>query len=162
MVHLQEDELVALALDEASSEARSSGCLHLERCPECRTALRDLIRAVALLEAEPTEPAPPDAWIRLRARLEDTRRPQDWSEASWIPMTLAHAGGAVLLLVAAFLLGAWLESTTLWQSIRTWPLARAAGGWGVAAAVFFGAGTFVTLALTPVLWWDARRTRLAD
>jgi anti-sigma factor RsiW len=162
MEHLREEELVALALDEGSSEARTSSCLHLECCPECRTALRDLIRAVALLEAEPTEPVPPHAWTRLRSQLEDARRTRDWTDASWIPITLAHAGGAVLMLVAAILLGTWLESTTLWLSIRTWPLARAAGGWGVAAAVFFGGGTFVTLALTPVLWWESRSTRSAD
>ena len=162
MRHLTEDELVARAFDHDPSGSGAQVAGHLEHCAECRAALGCLARAVALLEAEPMEPAPLQAWQRLRSRLEAERVGNDWTEPRWLPLILAHAGGAALVLVAIVLAGAWLETTVLWHSIRLWPLARATGGWGVAGVLFFLAGTLATLAMAPVLWWESRQPHSAN
>jgi len=157
MPHLGEEELVAIAFAEVPPDMRAAIDAHLARCRECRTACGDLARAVALLEAQPLEPAPPGGWARLRSRLEKTRGDREWAEPAWIPLLAAHAGGAALMLAAMVFFGAWLETTALWQFVRSWPPARAAGGWGATAAVFFGLGTLGTLAMAPVLWWESRQ-----
>lgn len=76
---------------------------HLEACPRCRQQARELARAsgwVRLLKQEPPQPGPA-FWARLRHRLEESERAEEfWSELSWV------AARAVLSLVAlVFLLG---------------------------------------------------------
>jgi hypothetical protein len=159
MRHLQDEELVGLAFDELSGDERAACREHIQDCTVCATAFDGLTSAVALLEKEPTEPPPPFAWVRLKARVEQTGAGSDWQEPAWGPLILGNAAGIILVLTLIFLAGGWLEKASVWQAIRTWPLAAEVGPRSLAALVFFGSGALVTLALTPIFWWESRRPR---
>ena len=127
--------------------------------PGVPAAFEALARAVNLLEREPTEAPPPFAWARLKARIEKSGTGRDWAEPAWTPLILGNIAGMILVLLFIFLTGGWLATTPLWQSRRAWRLAAEIGPHGLTAVVFFGAGALVTLALTPIFWWESRRPR---
>ena len=159
MWHLEDGELVGLVFDELDGPERDACREHLRNCPGCSTAFEGLARAVALLEKEPTEAPPPFAWSRLKARLEGSGASRDWTEPAWMPLILGNVLGIILILLFIFLAGGWLEKGPIWPAIRTWSVAAQIGPHGLAAIIFFGAGTLVTLALTPIIWWEQWRPR---
>jgi hypothetical protein len=159
MRHLQDEELVGLAFDELSGAGRAACKEHVQDCTVCAGALDSLTQAIALVEKEPTEPPPPFAWARLKIRIGKTGAGSDWQEPAWRPLILGNAAGIILVLILIFFAGGWLERASVWQEIRTWPLAAEVGPRSLTALVFFSAGALATLALTPILWWESRRPR---
>ncbi len=158
MWHLQEEDMVSLVFDEVEGDRRAACKAHQRACPDCRESIDRLVRAAELLGKEPMEPAPPFAWSKIRARIERSRAPRDWSEPAWTPLVLGNIAGIALVTLTIALAGKWLESASLWDTIRTWPLARGVGPRSLTALLFFGAGSLVTLALTPIFWWESRLT----
>ena len=161
MRHLQDEELVGLVFDEMPGKEQNACSEHIQACARCASAFEELSRAVVLLEREPTEPPPPFAWSRLKARVEGSGPRYEWREPAWGPLILGNAGGIILVLIFIFLIGGWLEHAPVWQSIQTWPLAIRFGPQGLIALLFFSLGALVTLALTPIFWWESRRPRKA-
>jgi anti-sigma factor RsiW len=159
MWHLQDEDRVGLVFEELPDHQRETCEMHLRTCPACTSAYDELARAVVLLERGPTEPAPPFAWARLKVRIERSVSRGDWCEPAWMPLILGNAAGILLILALIFWGGGWLEKASIWQSIRTWPLAAEVGPRCLTALLFFGAGALVTLALTPILWWESRRAQ---
>jgi hypothetical protein len=161
MRHLQDEEIVGLVFDELPREDVEACRNHVRACAACAAAFEGLSRAVALLEKEPTEPPPPFAWSRLKARVERSGPHYEWHEPAWGPLILGNAGGIILVLIFIFLIGGWLENAPVWKYIRTWPLAASFGPQGLIALGVFSMGALVTLALTPIFWWESRRPRKA-
>jgi len=48
----------------------------------------------------------------------------------------------------------------LWQSLAQSWVIQALGSFGFVALVFFGAGTFITLSLAPILYFDLNKRTL--
>jgi len=161
MRHLRDEELVGLVFDELPREELDPCREHIQACVACAAAFAGLSRAVVLLESEPTEAPPAFAWSRIKARVEHSGPSYEWHEPAWGPLILMNAGGIILVLIVIFVIGGWLETTPVWQSILTWSLAARVGPQGIIALGFFSIGALVTLALTPVFWWESRRPRKA-
>jgi hypothetical protein len=159
MRHLSQDEMAGLVFDEVGGSVRTRCLAHLDSCPACTGTFEDLCRAAALLEREPLEPAPVFAWARLEARIGRPGDERDWPEPAWVPLILAHAAGVALLATCIAVAGAWLETASVWESLRAWPVAREIGARGIVAVAIFAAGALATMAMAPVLWWESRRQR---
>ena len=159
MKHLQEEELVGLVFDEFTGRERDACREHLGNCAQCASAVEALARAVSLLENAPSEVPPPFAWARLKARIDRAGTERDWTEPAWAPLILGHVAGIALVLLFISLAGSWLSTTPVWLSLRTWRLAAEIGPRGLIAILFFGVGALVSLALTPIFWWESRRRK---
>ncbi len=159
MSHLQDEKLVSLVFCELTGGDLDACTAHLQDCPECSEGLERLDRAVALLEKAPAEPPPPYAWLKLKDRVEWSGASRDWDEPAWMPLVFGSAAGILLIILLIFAAGGWLEKAAAWQVVRTWPLAREVGPRSLIAVVFFSAGALVTLALTPIFWWESRQPR---
>jgi hypothetical protein len=150
-------ELLGLLFDEPACGESETLQAHLAACPVCTAACNQLGRAAALLEREPMEPAPAFAWPRLKASIDRTGACRDWDEPAWAPLILRNVAGILVAILLMVLAAGWLERADFWHSIQSWPVTRGIGPLSLAALVFFGAGALVTLALTPILWWETRR-----
>ncbi len=159
MCHLEDEELVGLSFDELTGQERDACREHLRSCPGCNAAFERLARAIALLEKEPTEAPPPFAWLRLKARLEGSGTRRDWTEPTWAPLVFGNLAGILLILLIIFAAGGWLARNPVWPGIRAWSVAALIGPHGLAALIFFGAAALVTLALTPIFWWEQWRAQ---
>jgi anti-sigma factor RsiW len=156
--HLRDDELVALAFAELSGRKETDCRQHLASCKRCRTDLNTLEQAIAALERESLQSPPPFAWYRLRARIAKSGIARDWQEPKWLPVILGHAGGVLLIIAIVLVLGNWLETAPVWEYLRLWSFARSFGPHGLVALAIFSAGTLLTLAMTPVFWWESQQT----
>jgi anti-sigma factor RsiW len=156
MRHVGEVQLIRLVFGELAGKELDACLAHLKDCPGCSERLVHFRSAVALLENHPTEPPPPYAWSKIKARIERSGTSRDWDEPAWLPLVLGNAAGILLVILVIWLVGGWLGRTSVWQTIRTWPLAREVGPRSLIALVFFGAGALITLALTPIYWWESR------
>ncbi len=159
MWHLKDEEIVSFVAGDLPGEKRESCAAHLHACPDCSSAAEKVARATELLLKQPMEPAPPFAWSKIRGRIERSGVHRDWSEPAWTPLVLGNAAGIALVVAAILLAGSWLEDASIWNSVRAWPLAGGIGPRSLVALVFFGASALVTLALTPIFWWESRQSR---
>ena len=159
MWHLQDEEMVSLVFGDLAGDRREAFLAHLRACPNCESAFEHLGRTVELLEQKPMEPAPPFAWLRVKTRIERSGARRDWKEPAWTPLVLGNVAGIALVILAISLAGGWLENASVWRTIRTWPLARGIGPRSLTALIFFGTASLVTLALTPIFWWESRHPR---
>jgi anti-sigma factor RsiW len=155
--HLKDDELVALVFSDLSHEKETACRKHIDSCERCRAELESLRHAVSMLQEAPIANPPPFAWSRLHARIQKSGTSRDWTEPSWLFLILGHAGGMLLIMMVILLMGSWLETAFLWKSLRLWALARSFGPHGFVALVLFAIGALLTLAMTPVFWWESQR-----
>lgn len=82
---------------------------HLRECPRCRERAAELAQTSAwlgLLPQPPHEPGPA-FWARLKQRLEESEQEADfWQGLTWVSSRVALALGALVLLLAAWVLQA--------------------------------------------------------
>ena len=129
--------------------AASAIAAHLVECAVCRRLRDEVAWAEALLATDEEPPA--DGLERVLAavapapRTVPARRPTAWWRAA-LPSAAAVAVGAA----AIRLLGPRVLASGVVPDAALAPVA-AVSGFGVAAALFFAAGSLVTLAIAPFL-----------
>lgn len=111
MTHPKEEELIAFHDARKSSERHSPEwrelSVHLEACPECRTALEKIEAVFAAMDSLPV-PDPGEnygqrVWAAIAPRLPE-KQPH-WWESLFAPRRLVAVGAFATIVVAAFLAG---------------------------------------------------------
>lgn len=154
MRHLTEEQLVGLVLHQ--DECADGEQRHLRLCSECR-ARREELRHVSALLRESRALPPVSAWWRLKRRMERSTRPgRNWTEPRWLPLVGVHLATVAIAVGAILILGNWLESSGLWESIGTLGFISAIGPRALVVLAFIAVGGLGVLALTPILWWESR------
>jgi hypothetical protein len=107
--HLAEDALILHHFGEDADAERGAARRHLASCAACREELEQIRETLEMVAAAGSPPAPEGfervMWARVNAEL-DARRHTGWR--TWFTMPrLAVAGGALVLLIAAFGAGRW-------------------------------------------------------
>ncbi len=159
MWHLKDEEMVSYVSGDLAGDRRKACASHLRSCSDCRSAVEDVTLAVQLLASQPMRSAPPFAWSKIKARIEGSMTRRDWAEPAWTPLVLGNVAGIALIILTISAAGGWLENASIWRSVGAWPLAKEVGPRSLVALVFFGAAALVTLALTPIFWWESRHPR---
>jgi hypothetical protein len=151
--HATPGEILELHFGEAANDAAATA-EHLTRCEACR-AQRDAVawveRLVAAVDGEP----PPDGLERVLARVEVLPQPAP-ARAAWrrpiAASLVAVAIGAGFIRVVG--------AQVLESGVVAGPAPVAAlSGFGLAAAVFFAAGSLATLTVAPFLILEAEAAR---
>jgi long-subunit acyl-CoA synthetase (AMP-forming) len=63
----------------------------------------------------------------------------------------------VLILISIYLVQIKISLLPFWHSLETWWFIQAFGSFGVVTILFFCIGTFITLALTPILFLKTKQ-----
>jgi anti-sigma factor RsiW len=153
--HPSPTELLDLHFDELRGARRNRLATHVSECPRCRETLSDLEWVESSLAALPEEEPPADGLERVLDRVAGERpaadRPSGWLAP--VAASLAGVGGGVGVIYAA---GARLLTLPMVAQIPLLEPVKALSSFGLAALVFFGIGSFVTLALAPALMMESR------
>jgi hypothetical protein len=154
--HPTAGEILERCFDEAGRSAASAMDAHLVRCTACRAVADEIAWAEALLRPDPDEAPPAGGLERVLARVGAAPRPAArrlWLRAA-VPSAAVVAAGAFAIRHA----GARVLASGLVPDAALAPL-TALSGFGLAAAVFFAAGSLFTLAVAPFLILEAQAAR---
>jgi anti-sigma factor RsiW len=155
--HPSSADLLDLHFEEAEGSRRDRLAAHAEGCPRCRETLAELAWIERALAVRPEEGPPADGLERVLERVAG-ERPTVPRANGWLAPVVATLAGVGIAAAAIYAAGAWLLPAALPPMTPT-PLldpARAVSGFGLATLGFFGIGSFVTLALAPVLLMEAQ------
>lgn len=151
VVHPERNALLACQLGEAGETERRSVEAHVAGCEECRAYVRVLANTVAVLGGWADEEPPVDGLDRVlavvgRAQPVAPHAPQ----GEWLRTVLLSLAGVLTGALVIYLAGAQLVTPSGAQAAHFGPFS-ALSGFGLAALVFFSAGSLVTLAVAPML-----------
>jgi len=149
-------ELLDLRLGELSGTRRARVERHLVDCPECAREAAALEEIESALAAAPELEPPADGLARVMAEIDGSRAalaaPAGWERAAAASLCgMAAATGAI------YAAGSWLLRSPLVERLPWSGALGTASGFGLAALGFFALGSFVTLAIAPVLLMEARQ-----
>ncbi|HTK94091.1 MAG TPA: zf-HC2 domain-containing protein [Terriglobales bacterium] len=122
MEHLSEERLVAHHYGDESARERAQAEQHLAACPDCARQMAELASLLGAVQA-PEEPARSESygtevWNRIRAHLPEQPERRSWF--GW-PQRWAVAGAVAVLVVAAFLVGRYVQSPTPGPNVAQQP-----------------------------------------
>ena len=107
MKHRTEEELIGYR--DGETKERVAIAAHLKECDECREELARIEAVFGAMDAMPVPDPGEDygerVWQRIAPRLAE-RKPR-WWETLFVPQRLLALGGAVALLILAFVAGRW-------------------------------------------------------
>jgi len=149
-VHPHPNDLLAFQGGEASGAEQRRIEEHVSACGECRAYVTLLEETASSLDDWPEEDPPAGGLERVMAKVRSAQ-PAHPRRSDWLWPVLASLLGVMAGSLVIYATGAQLlRLPAVVQSPLLAPVA-AFSGFGLAALVFFGIGSVVTLALAPML-----------
>lgn len=161
MPHENKDELLRLFYREAAPPEEQKMREHLAACDDCREYMRFLQHMNGALSRWQDEAPLPNTFDKIIAGI-----PPESAKAIYVkPVPSArpifHIAFALLsILLLIYFVQSQISALPLWQSLAQWWVVQTLGSFGFVALVFFGVGTFITLALAPILYFDLNKRTL--
>jgi hypothetical protein len=148
--HPSPSDLLDLHSGVARGARRARIAAHTANCEQCGETVAGLEWLQTTLVALPEEAPPADGLERVLDRVGGAR-PAPARRGEWVMPLAATLAGVAVGMGAIHEAGARLLALPFVAELPLLAPVRAASGYGLAALVFFGIGSFVTLALAPVL-----------
>jgi predicted anti-sigma-YlaC factor YlaD len=161
MKHESKSTLVLMFYHETSSAEEQRGREHLAACAPCRGYFEEVQRMAARLSQWPEQKPLPDTFGRILANLPQTQpRPRAVQPAFSFKPILGIAFALFGIVLVLFWAQSKISALPLWPVYERHWLAQTLGSAGLALALFFALGTFITLALAPALYFGAHKNAL--
>ena len=160
MTHKNEDALLSVFYGEASPLEEQRVRQHLADCEDCREYMRLLQRMNLALNRWPEQKPLPDTCDRILAALpaQPSRRHVGAPDSARPIFNIAFAMICVLLLI--YFAQSQISLLPMWSALAQHRIIQAIGSFGFVALMFFGIGTFITLSLAPILYFDLNKKTL--
>ncbi len=161
MKHESKNTLVQIFYHEASPEEEQRAQEHLAACASCREYVEVLRRMETRLSHWPDAKPAPETFARVLARLPRTKPRVSYAKpAIAIKPIFGLAFVLFGILLVLYFTRSMVVTLPLWSAYEQHWLAQTLGGAGLLLAIFFGFGTFIRLALAPILYFDAHKSSL--
>jgi hypothetical protein len=153
--------ILRLFYGEASQQEARHLRRHLQSCEGCREYLRLLRQMDAAFEQWPDELPAPDTFEKIMANI-----PQEQPKAIHLRPAFSARPffnivfGLLFILLSIYFVQSRLAVQPIWQSLQKLWVFDFLGSFGFVAVLFFAIGSFLTLALAPVLYFDLHRKAL--
>lgn len=161
MPHENKDTLLSLFYQEFPALEEQKIREHLADCADCREYMRVLNRMNVTLSQWPETKPAANTFERILANI-----PPERLRASFVKpavsarpiFNIAFAMLSILLLI--YFVQNEISMLPLWQSLAPSWIFQVLGSFGFVALLFFGIGTFITLSLAPILYFDLNKKTL--
>jgi len=160
MSHPNKNELAAFFYKEISIQRGKAVQRHLLTCPECRYYVAVLSRTAELLTSLPVESPAANSFEKIMSSI-PKNRPQPSRVKSIIPVwPIFEFTIAIIMIIASIILFQnRLTETVIWNTLQqTWVI-KTIGSYGFTAVIFFSIGSFITLALAPILYFESLKIK---
>lgn len=161
MKHESKNTLVSLFYHEALPQEAQRAQEHLAACATCREYVEHLREMETRLSHWPEAKPAPDTFARIRARLPEMQPRVSYAKPVLALKPIIGIAFALLgIVLVLYLTSKAVATLPVWTAIEQHWLAQTLGGAGLVLAAFFACGIFISLALAPVLYFDANRKSL--
>ena len=151
-------ELLDLYFHEGEEDRWSELSEHAARCAECRMYLSSIKHTMKLLSAlDEEEPAERVLTHILADVAVSPPKPSYRKTGVEVVPVLQIAFGEIFVFGLIYFIKIQLSVTSLWESVARYPMVQAMGNFGFAVVLVLIAGSFITLAMAPILLMDANK-----
>jgi hypothetical protein len=161
MPHENKDTLLALFYQEVSPPEEQRMRAHLAACADCREYMQVLSRIEYALNQWPEAQPTPNTFDRILANIPAKQAREIYvrpAVAARPMFNIAFAMMSILLLV--YFVQSQLSALPLWPSLEKLWIVQTLGSFGFVALAFLGIGSFITLSLAPILYFDLNKRTL--
>lgn len=159
--HETRDTLLSLFYHETSPQEEQRARHHLAVCDDCREYMQVLNGMDSALSQWQDQKPLPHTFDRILANI-----PPEQPRAIYVRPTIsarpifniAFALFSILLLI--YFVQSRISALPFWQALEQYWIVQALGSFGFVALAFLGIGTFITLSLAPILYFDLNKRAL--
>lgn len=159
--HENKDTLLSLFYHEASPQEEQRARQHLASCEDCREYMQVLSRMNLALSHWPDEKPLSSTFDRVLANI-----PPEQPRAMYVRPAISArpifniAFAMISILLVIYFVQSRISAFPLWQAFEQYWIVQALGSFGFVALAFLGIGTFITLSLAPILYFDLNKKAL--
>lgn len=155
------NSLLKLFYKEASPQEESELRKHLTTCKGCQKYMQFLNRMGTTLDKLPEERPLSNTFERIMKNI-----PEKQSRTAFARPTISAAPffkiafSMVFIVLLIYFVQSKISLLPIWDSLQKFWLIDAIGSFGLMMLIFFIVGTFITLSLAPILYFDINRKAL--
>jgi hypothetical protein len=152
------NQLLDLFFHEGEDDRLSELSSHAAHCADCRTSLAAMKRTLNLM-SELREEEPAESVIRNILADVSVSHPKPSprkAEVDVVPI-LQIAFGEIFVFALIYFIKIQISFTSFWQAVDQYRILQSIGSLGVSIILVLLAGSFITLALAPILLMDANK-----
>ncbi len=155
------NSLLKLFYKEASPQEESELRKHLATCKECQKYMQFLNRMGATLDKLPEERPLPNTFEKIMENI-PVKQPRTVFARPTISAApfFKIAFSMVFIVLLIYFVQSKISLLPIWDSLQKFWLVDAIGSFGLMMLIFFIVGTFITLSLAPILYFDINRKAL--
>jgi len=155
------NSLLKLFYKEASPQEESELRKHLTTCKECQNYMQFLNRLGATLDKLPEERPLPNTFDNIMENI-PVKQPRTVFARPTISAApfFKIAFSMVFIVLLIYFVQSKISLLPIWDSLQKFWLIDAIGSFGLMMLIFFIVGTFITLSLAPILYFDINRKAL--
>ena len=153
--------ILSLFYGEAPAQEAQRTRQHLQSCEGCRGYLQLLQQMSDTFDQWPDEQPAPDSFDQIMANIPQERpRIMRLQPAFSARPFFNIAFSLLFILLSIYFVQSRLAAQPIWQALEKLWIFDVLGSFGFVALLFFAIGSFLTLALAPVLYFDLHRKAL--
>lgn len=161
MPHESKDTLLSLFYQELPALEEQRIREHLAGCADCREYMRSLNRMNATLNHWPETNPAPNTFERILVNIPPERLRVSYVRPAVSARPIFNIVFAMIsILLLIYFVQSKVSMLSLWESLSQYWIVQTLGSFGFVALAFLGIGTFVTLALAPILYFDLNKRTL--
>jgi predicted anti-sigma-YlaC factor YlaD len=157
MCNINKNLLLDLYFHETSGKEKQKIRKHVEQCSECREYLMTLEQTNQSLHQWQDQSPLPDTLDIILEKIPDPEpKPVKAKPALAAAPFIKIAFSILAVLLILVFLHNQVTQFSFWETLQEWWFVKLFGSLGVTAVLFFLLGTFITLALSPVLILESK------
>ncbi len=161
MPHENRDTLLSLFYQEATPQEEQRMRQHLAACEDCREYMQFLTQMNSALRHWPDERPLPGTFDRILANIPPQRPSEMYARPVISARPIFNIAFALLsILLLIYFVQSQISMLPIWHSLEQYWVIQTIGSFGFVTLVFLGIGTFITLSLAPILYFDLNKKTL--
>jgi len=161
MKHVSQHDLLDVYYGESSPRKQRRVDQHLSACKECRDYLQFLAKMQKACDRLPEEAPQADTFDRIVAALPPERPRIVPVRPTISAMPFFQIGFLLMVIMLVIYVGqSKLTMLPVWETMEQFWLIQTIGGFGLATLLFLALGTFLSLSIAPILYFDSHKSAL--
>lgn len=157
MCNINKNLLLDLYFHEISGKEEQKIRNHVQQCSQCREYLLTLEQThQSLHQWQDQSPLPETLDLIMEKIPEPTPKPASANLAQAAAPFIKIVVSILAVVLALVFLHNQVTQFSFWETLQEWWFVKLFGSFGVTAVLFFLLGTFITLALSPVLILESK------